>query len=234
MSWSKPRTTFNADELERLSSAPNRIFGLYEKLGTYQPSLSSRLSDAAMQLAPHQNSKHSTVSEPQFDSGLGDELPVDDLENGPPKPPVLITDSENHDSGYGPESMDTDDDDVERDSVIKVAPPKPVTVANTKRNNLSKGVRRPKVNHLPKTAAPIAATSSKVTTTTTSSKTVHTYTHSQTQSSTAAHRPNVIAAKVAKDLQKVKDTSRSWETTLDIIELHRNIQYFLPNKDGDT
>ena len=231
MSWSKPRTTFNAEELERHSGAQNRIFGLYEKLGKYQPSLSSKLSDAAMQA-------HKRVSDPQLqcDSGLGDELPDEELsENGPPKPPMLITDSENLDSGYGPECMDTDDDDVEKDSIIKARPDPPsklVTTANTKANIQFKGVRRPKVNHLPKTTVPIAATNSKVTSATVSPKTVHTY--SQKTSAVAAQRPNVTAVKQKRNLQRVKNTSRSWETTLDIIEFQRNIQYLLPNKDGDT
>lgn len=110
MSLSTMRTTFNAKDLERAAKAPHKIYGLYEQMG--QPGRYKHLSeDPSVQL----------------DSGLGDELP--EVEDCRPTllgvPPSALADSENHDSGLGtePETMELEEDDVERDHAVVSRPP---------------------------------------------------------------------------------------------------------------
>ena len=231
MSLSKPRTTFNAEELERLSGAQHRLYGMYEVLGA--SSINAGSGANTVLVSPQQNRQnHSkTYEPPYFDSGLGDELP----EDVPPKPPQLITDIENQDSGIGPESMDTDDDDIEKDGIKVCSSPKSATTNNIERRTHSKVPRRPKVNHL-KTATPVTTISnSRVrvnTTTTAKSRSLHTHAVSREQPAVTARRTTDAAR---KNLPKVENTpSTTRESTFDIFNFQRNIQYFLPNKDGDT
>lgn len=232
MSLSKPRTTFNAEELERLSGAQHRLYGMYEVLG--KSPINARSGANTVLVPPQQNrQKDSKTYEPQyFDSGLGDELP----EDGPPKPPLLMTDIENQDSGIGPESMDTDDDDIERDGIRVGLSSKSVTTNNVEKRTHPKAPRRPKVNHL-KTANPVTTISNsrvKVNTATTAkSRSLHMHSVSREQPAVTVRRTNTAAARV--NLPKVENTpSKTWGSTFDIFSFQRHIQYFLPNKDGDT
>ena len=232
MSLSKPRTTFNAEELERLSGAQHRLYGMYEVLGTSSINAGSGVNTVLV--SPQQNRQNHSKSyePPYFDSGLGDELP----EDGPPKPPQLITDIENQDSGIGPESMDTDDDDIEKDGIKICSSPKSVTTNNAERRTNSKVPRRPKVNFL-KTAAPVTTISNSrvrvnTTTTTAKSRSLHTHAVSREHPTVTARRATDAAR---KNLPKVGNTpSTTRESPFDIFNFQRNIQYFLPNKDGDT
>ena len=230
MSLSKPRTTFNAEELERLSGAQHRLYGMYEVLGKSPINIGSGANTVLV--PPQQNrQKDSKTYEPQyFDSGLGDELP----EDGPPKPPLLMTDIENQDSGIGPESMDTDEDDTETDGIRVGSSSRSATTNNVERRTHPKAPRRPKINHL-KTANPVTTISnSRVKVNTTSkSRSLHIHSVPREQPAVTVRRTNTAAARV--NWPKVENTrSKTWESTIDIFSFQRHIQYFLPNKDGDT
>ena len=230
MSLSKPRTTFNAEELERLSGAQHRLYGMYEVLGKSPINIGSGANTVLV--PPQQNrQKDSKTYEPQyFDSGLGDELP----EDWPPKPPLLMTDIENQDSGIGPESMDTDEDDTETDGIRVGSSSRSATTNNVERRTHPKAPRRPKINHL-KTANPVTTISnSRVKVNTTSkSRSLHIHSVPREQPAVTVRRTNTAAARV--NWPKVENTrSKTWESTIDIFSFQRHIQYFLPNKDGDT
>ena len=202
MSFSTLRTTYDAEELKRHANAPNKICGLYEQLGNYKPVFGSSYS-------PTYKDGTEKSNEGTIDSGLGDELPDEEFLNGPPKPKLLgsaAVDSENHDSGLGPETEDMDtneDDDLEKD---RVAVSQPVKLAQQPKP------RMPKVNH---SFTKTTRRSPPTVHTTTVTPSAHTYTTTETLHSL-----------------KLRQAQQQQNVNLEIQQ--KLFAYLLPNKDGDT
>ena len=222
MSLSTLRTTYGQEDLERLANAPHKIYGLYERLGQYQPVLSGCETSSPDFMKGQQKPGY---VEGHIDSGFGDDNEMSDEPislpvNGEPIKPKLITeDSENQDSGLGPENMDTSDDEdpTEKDCAVTVArsptPPKVTSVAP---------FRKPRTNHLQK----MPSLSRRTNTTTTLSVST---------SNTDSRTTSVTASEDRYKLRRNERSSAPWQPEdLDLLGVRKYLPYFIPNKDGDT
>ena len=222
------RTTFSPEDLHRIANAPNKIHGLYERLGQYEPVLTGHQQAAEQLGGPVGNKQRTGEVEGPIDSGLGGEI-EDDVctANDPLERPKLILagDTENHDSGFN-EDMDTDDDDdIQKDNCCTMrAPTPPQQTAPVVEKPQP---RRPKINHSQFAIFPRSVSPQNVTV-------------SQQLNTTVALKEEPVAPSkfqsdsvITQKLQRVKP-EKSQERTENHSELQKCIRFFIPNKDGDT
>ena len=205
----KFRTTFSPEDLHRLANAPNRIYCLDERLGEYEPVLTGH-HQAVEELGGSSSFKRRTgeVEEP-IDSGLGSEI-QDEVCNSLERPKLILPgDTENHDSGFN-EEMDTDEDEKDCCSTVRSPTPPQQTAPTVEKPQ----PRRPKKNHI--TVIPRSVSPQNIVTVRTTPK--------------EKPRPETVA----QEFQIVKPEKLRQERTEDQSDLQKYIQFFIPNKDGDT
>ena len=167
------------------------------------------------------------------------------LDGGPPNKPRLLVDPENHgshDSAIGmEETMDTaEDDKVEKDCAVTVTPSvqtahhhtPPVQKPVIPRKNNKATFRKPRVNSRPPSPATITKAPSPPLPRGSSPMFYSNNEVSQSgdmnsQRTTYRTDPDTC---VSAPLER---TQREWPR-INLFELHKNMQYFLPNTDGDT
>lgn len=210
MSVSRIRTTYNAEDLHRAVSAPRRLHGLYEQIqssGKYEPVFSNYL------LAKDNEPK----MEGQLDSGLGEELRDEEMEDGrEPVKPKLILDSENHDSGLGRDAES--DDDVNKDSVLSKPPPAPQV----------ERPKKPKVNHLTKMVQQHSNLGKR------SASEGQLRVHRKPAAVNKSKRSRTPSPPHSAHNMDTISFTNSHQQGAEFLELQKWLQYFLPNKDGDT
>ena len=154
--------------------------------------------------------KGSTAAADKLDSGLGgdEELMGDD----PPAPPKLIVDPEQQDSGLGREPETDSEDEVEKDHVA-VETRVPATVPSSKRPPFrpvdKPAPRRPRKNITPSRGSNIH--------------------YSIPVQPSIASTSRTDPSQAEEEVQRMRLMDQ-WR----LIQFQRQLNYLLPNKDGDT
>lgn len=154
--------------------------------------------------------KGSTAAADKLDSGLGGDEEL--MGDGPPAPPKLIVDPEQQDSGLGRERETDSEDEVEKDHVA-VETRVPATVPSSKRPPFrpvdKPAPRRPRKNITPSRGS-----------------SMH---YSIPAQPSIASTSRTDPSQAEEEVQRMRLMDQ-WR----LIQFQRQLNYLLPNKDGDT
>lgn len=198
------RTIYGQKDLERASQASDKIVGMYESM-----------------------SKRGLVAE-NLDSGLGPEVETSDpsLEDGPPPKPELITDTEVQDSGLG-EEVEVDRVAVgtrTSEAVDATETEQAEALGSHKSGRLTAVMEKPVPRRPWKTIVPGRKTQLNYSRPVDASET--------SERSTGLPLVGALPEQAASEISRLEAIrlQNQWQRVL----LQQQLNYLLPNQDGDT
>ena len=183
-----------------------------------------RLSQAPGKLAGMFDPKRRAAASEKLDSGF-DEGSLGSMGDEPPPPPKLLgADTEQQDSGLGREADSESEDELEKDH-ITVETRAPTAVTGTSVGSSSKGlVRGGRSGEKPAPRRPrktIAPSRNQMTYTTPVQPTAPT--------TSSAHGGPGLPSQAQEEVQRMR-LQDQWR----LFQFQRQLNYLLPNRDGDT
>ena len=251
MSFVPVKTAYDEADMNRLNRAPQKICGFYEQKGSFQPvfdqSLDSGFSEGTLESGPPVPPKLLGVDHENYDSGAYMEEDIIECDRA-----STVKEEKLH--THTPLQKSMENLTISSTNTAQTQP----TVVPTQ-----KPPRRPRVNYSVMAPASNTNTNSAVPTTVqagrpTTSHNVTYSTNNQSIQSTRVSRvpislpaqrnyrafenvrrrnernqPSSLPASVNTTNTFAPSTSSNWPA-INIFELQQNVQYFLPNREGDT